>query len=102
VAHLKGLRFVIRTGGNVHVRSKEFKGRADQLITRRKMKRDLPSAVLRPCRPVRVRVVGTWAKKSKEPWILMTDLTDSALRIFALYALRFRIEEAFRDQKDWR
>ena len=59
VAHLKGLRFVIRTGGNVHVRS-------------------------------------------KEPWILMTDLTDPALRIFALYALRFRIEESFRDQKDWR
>jgi hypothetical protein len=102
VSHLKGFHFVIRTGGNVHIRSEQFVGRADELIRRRGMQRDLPNAILRPSRPVHVRVVGVWAKGCKEPWLLMTDLDFALEKIVALYAKRFRIEESFRDQKDWR
>jgi hypothetical protein len=101
ISHLQGLDFVIRTGGNVHVRSDEFSGRMDELIWRRGQKRDL-MAVLRPSRPVRVRLVGVWAAGTKEPWLLMTNLEVAASEVVSLYAKRFRIEEVFRDQKDWR
>ena len=74
----------------------------DKLISRRGVRTDLPDAVLRPSRPVEVRVVGYWAPEAKEPWLLMTDRSDSLARIMALYGQRFRIEESFRDQKSWR
>ena len=96
------LSFVIRTGGNVHVHSSEYTGRMDKLISRRGVRKDLPDAVLRPSRPVGVRVVGYWAPGAKEPWLLMTDRSDALARIMALYDQRFRIEESFRDQKSWR
>lgn len=72
--HLHGLDFVIRTGGNVHVRSATYNGCMQKLVTRRGQWRDLTSAVLRPSRPVTVRVVGYWAPRAKEPWLLMTNL----------------------------
>jgi len=102
VSHLKGFEFVIRTGGNVHVESSEYCGRMDGLIRRRGVERDITDAVLRPSRPVAVRVVGVWAAKCKEPWLLMTNMRVAARRVVALYAKRFQIEEMFRDQKDWR
>jgi hypothetical protein len=97
-----GFSFVIRTGGNVHVRSSQYNGRIDEWIRQRGQKRRIDAAILRPSRPVTVNVVGLWRKGSKEPWLLMTDLSDSVTRIAAMYAKRFRIEETFRDQKDWR
>jgi hypothetical protein len=102
VSHLKGFEFVIRTGGNVHVESSEYCGRMDGLIRRRGVERDIPDAVLRPSRPVTVRVVGVWAARCKEPWLLMTNMRAPARQVVALYAKRFQIEEMFRDQKDWR
>jgi Transposase DDE domain len=39
----------------------------------------------------------------KEPWCLVTSLTDDdAEEIVQLYSRRFDIEHTFRDQKDWR
>lgn len=102
IAHLRGLDFVIRTGGNTHVRSAEFVGRMDELVPRRGAKIDIADAVMRPSRPVSARLVGVWARGCKEPWVLMTNLEIPAHQVVALYAKRFRIEEAFRDQKDWR
>lgn len=104
VTHLRrlGFDFVIRTGGNVHVHHPQYRGRMDQMILRRGDRRDLAGAVLRPSRPVKVRVVGVWEKGFKEPWLLMTDLDGPVHRIVWLYSKRFEIEEAFRDQKDWR
>jgi hypothetical protein len=102
VKHLQGFDFVIRTGGNVHIRSEAFTGPADQLILRRGQKRDISTAVLRPSRPIRARIVGVWAKGAKEPWLLMTNVDADLRKVVALYAKRFRIEEVFRDQKDWR
>jgi hypothetical protein len=104
IGQLRRLRlaFVIRTGGNVHVRHPRYCGRMDQLIGRRGQRKDLPEAVLRPSRPVQVRVVGVWEKGFKEPWLLMTNLEAEVDHIVWLYSKRFQIEEAFRDQKDWR
>ena len=97
-----GFSFVIRTGGNVHVRSESYNGRIDEWLKRRGWKRKIQNAVLRPSRPVTVHIVGVWRKGCKEPWILMTDLDISINRLTSIYARRFQIEEAFRDQKNWR
>lgn len=104
VKHLNkcGLKFVIRTGGNVYVNHEQYQGRVDMLITRRGMRRDLRDATLRPSRPVTVRVVGMWARGQKEPWLLMTNLSIASKLVIAAYGKRFRIEEMFRDEKDYR
>jgi hypothetical protein len=101
VSHLKGFDFVIRTGGNVHIESSQYCGRMDGLIRRRRVERDINDAILRPSRPVTVRVVGVWQAPCKKPWLLMTNLQLSCRQVVAIYAKRFQIEEMFRDQKDW-
>lgn len=102
--HLRrlGLDFVIRTGGNVHVRHPRYSGRMDGLLLRPGTACDLADAVLRPSRPVAVRVVGVHQPQAKEAWLLMTSLPDPAAHIVKLYSRRFRIEEFFRDGKDVR
>ena len=104
VNHLKrcGLRFIIRTGGNVHVRHPQYEGRMDRVIQKRGERRDLTDALLRPSRPVRVRVVGGWERGQREPWLLMTDLDWAVKHVIAAYGKRFRIEETFRDEKNSR
>jgi len=99
---LKGFTFVIRTGGNVHVHSKEYNGPMQEMLSRRGMKRDIDNAMLRPSRPVHARIVAVWKSGTKEPWYLQTNLELPARHVVDLYAKRFRIEESFRDQKDWR
>jgi hypothetical protein len=102
VKHLRRLKlsFVIRTGGNVHVRHPSYSGRMDALVKRRGQTVDLEDATLRPSRPVTVRVVGLWESGQKEPWLLMTDIEECAAIVAAAYGRRFRIEETFRDEKD--
>lgn len=104
VEHLRrcGLSFVIRTGGNVSVRHSAYTGRLEGLLSRRGQTVDLPDASLHSERPTRVRVVGLWECKQKEPWLLMTDLEDDIATVAAAYGRRFRIEETFRDEKDTR
>jgi Transposase DDE domain len=46
--------------------------------------------------------VSCWDEKSKTPWLLVTDLPDSATVVAELYARRFRIEECIRDIKNAR
>jgi len=96
------LSFVIRRGGNVHIRHDAYNGRMDELISCRGQTRDLHKAILRPSRPVQVRILGKWGKGHKEPWYLQTDLNQSVEQVMAMYAKRFRIEETFRDEKDTR
>lgn len=99
---LKGFSFVIPTGGNVHVYSQQYNGPMEEMLWRRGMRRDIRDAMLRPSRPVHARIVAVWEAGPHEPWYLQTNLEISANRVVALYAKRFRIEESFRDQKDWR
>jgi hypothetical protein len=49
--------------------------------------------------PVRVRIIGVWAKGQKEPWWIATSLTVAPTRVAELYDRRMSIEEAFRDSK---
>lgn len=104
VKHLRrcGLSFVIRTGGSVSVRHSSYTGRLDGLLTKRGQTADLPDASIHSERPTRVRIVGLWERKQKEPWLLMTDLADGIAVVAAAYGRRFRIEETFRDEKDTR
>jgi len=97
-----GLSFVIRTGGNVKVTHRKYTGPMQKLITRRGQQRDLADAVLKPSRPVEVRVVGLWERGQKESWLLMTNLDDSVKDVAKFYGWRFRIEETFRDEKNHR
>lgn len=97
-----GLKYVVRTGGNVCIEHEQFCGPAEQLLRRRGGRVDLRDAILRPSRPVRTRVVGVWEPRQREPWLLMTNLSQPLEHIVAYYGKRFRIEEMFRDQKDWR
>jgi hypothetical protein len=98
-----GLDFVIRTGNNVHVRSSQYVGPIEGLVLHRGQVVDVPDAAMRTDRPVRVRVVGLWERKQREPWLLMTSLTkESVAELARMYGKRFRIEETFRDEKDAR
>lgn len=98
-----GLDFVIRTGNNVHVQSSQYEGPIEGLVLRRGQVTDIPDAALRSRHPVRVRVVGLWERKQKEPWLLMTSLEqESVAELARMYGKRFRIEETFRDEKDAR
>jgi hypothetical protein len=102
--HLRrlGLDFVIRTGGNVHVRHARYSGRMDGLLHQPGTACDFVGAILRPSRPVETRIVGVHQPQAKEPWLLATSLPDPAAHIAKLYSRRFRIEESFRDEKDVR
>ena len=115
-----GWDFVVRVRGHVHMKLDE-KGRwrgAESLwggATSRP--RSLRNCLLakRSAVPVRLVLVGQLRKKSaprvgrrkakriraaREPWVLATSLEEpSAKEVVALYKLRMRIEETFRDQK---
>jgi hypothetical protein len=60
---------------------------------------DLGRVPLRSDGAVEVRVVGYWARGSKEPWWLATNRTDAPSRILSLYDRRMTVEECFRDTK---
>lgn len=104
VKHLRrcGLSFVIRTGGKVRVRHPSYNGPLDELLQKHGDVADLSDATLHSETPTRVRVVGLWESRQKEPWLLMTDLEDGVAAVATAYARRFRIEETFRDEKDTR
>lgn len=64
--------------------------------------RDYGFVKLRMDGKVRVRVIGVWARESKEIWWLATNLKVSIAEIVGLYDRRMSIEEQFRDTKDVR
>jgi len=48
---------------------------------------------------VKVRLIGLWAKESKEIWWLAANLKLSLAEILGLYDRPMSIEEQFRDRK---
>jgi hypothetical protein len=60
---------------------------------------DLGAVDLRQDAAVRARVIGVWARESKDIWWLATNLKLSAQEIVALYDRRMSCEEQFRDSK---
>jgi hypothetical protein len=61
--------------------------------------RDFGWVKLRVDGKVKVRLIGVWAKQSKEIWWLATNLKSSVAEIVGLYDRRMSIEEQFRDCK---
>lgn len=54
---------------------------------------------LRPCRTD----VAIYRDRGRDPWLLATSLTDvTAEKVVGAYALRMRIEQTFRDAKNYR
>lgn len=101
LAALKNLRqqFVVRLQRDVLVEIDEQQILLKNLQLKRGEWRDLGWVKLRVDGKVRVRLIGVWAKESKEVWWLATNLKQSAAEIVGLYDRRMSIEEQFRDTK---
>ncbi len=99
-----GFSFVVRLKDDVTVWSKELGG----ATTLRKLQLTPESAVdlgwvkLHSSIKCPVRIVGVWAKDSKEPWWLATNLEVDASTVASYYDRRMAVEEQLRDQKGCR
>lgn len=98
---LKNLRqqFVVRLQRDVLVEIDERKVLLKSLQLNRGEWRDFGWVRLRVDGKVRVRLIGVWAKESKEIWWLATNLKLTVAEIVGLYDRRMSIEEQFRDTK---
>jgi hypothetical protein len=101
---LKNLRqqFVVRLQRDVLVEIDERKVLLKTLPLNRGEWRDFGWVRLRVDGAVKVRLIGVWAKESKEIWWLATNLKSSVAEIVGLYDRRMSIEEQFRDTKGMR
>lgn len=61
--------------------------------------RDFGFVRIRSDGKVKVRLIGVWAKRSKEIWWLATNLKAPVAEIVGLYDRRMSVEEQFRDTK---
>lgn len=97
------LDFVIRLQQDVYARAP---GIGTRLLSNMGLRPgrviDLKWVWLREDQAVRVRVIGVWNRKAREPWWLATSLTCSVERVVAYYDRRMTIEEQFRDTKGCR
>lgn len=99
---LSGQPFVLRLMGKVHVKAKGYAGLLGDYPLRPGQRVDLGVVELRQHRPVRVRVIGVWAPRQKEPWWLATSLTQQVKTVVQCYDRRMTVEEMFRDSKGTR
>jgi hypothetical protein len=96
----RGWDFVIRIRGNMTVTlSSGLQCRVDDFVPKNCAIRELPDALLTRAK-FSVSLVCTRDAGMKAPWCLATTLRGDGQRVIALYAKRFTIEAAFRDEKD--
>lgn len=93
---------MVRAPGAVAVRSQGCKQRLQTTPLRRGQTVWLRRVLYRDAEPVEVNVVLTWRHRTKEAWILVTDLAAPPHTIIACYGRRMQIEESFRDTKSVR
>ena len=91
--------FVVRLQRDVLVEIDNRKVLLKSLQINRGEYRDFGFVRLRVDGKVTVRLVGVWAKETKEVWWLATNLNLSVAEIVGLYDRRMSIEEQFRDTK---
>ncbi len=91
--------FVLRLVGKVHMKTKDYAGLLSDYPLRPGQWVDLGVVELRQHRPVRVRIIGAWASRAKEPWWLATSLTQRVKSVVQYYDRRMTVEEMFRDSK---
>lgn len=94
--------FLIRLAAKVQVVSGVYGGLLSEHPLRPGQMVDLETCLLGQRRPVRVRVVGVWARGQDQPWWLATTLHDAAKRVAEIYDRRMGVEACFRDSKGCR
>ncbi len=96
--------FVIRFRGVINVRSEDGEVRkAKDWLQLQGRARKLNNARVTDAEYPLPAVVAVKQKGMKDAWFLASSMGDaSATDVIKLYGRRFTIEEAFRDQKDWR
>jgi len=99
---LAGQPFVVRLMGKVRVTASGYAGLLSAYPLRPGQRVDLEVVELRQHSPVRVRVIGVWAPRQKEPWWLATSLNSPLKTIVQYYDRRMTVEEMFRDSKGTR
>lgn len=97
-----GLSFVIRVSGNAWIRHRTYQGQLCNYPLKIGQTVDLRNVSYRLDKPVMLRLVLTWQRGMKEPWLLATNLIESAANVIGRYGKRMRIEQLFRDMKSSR
>lgn len=99
----RNLDFVVRLQQDVYARVPEA---GPRLLSRMGLApgrvMDLKWVQLREDEAVRVRVIGVWSRKSREPWWLATSLNCSVEKVVSYYDRRMCVEEQLRDTKGCR
>ena len=91
--------FVVRLQRDVLVEFDGQKRLLGKLIIDKGEYRDFGLVNLRVDGKVKVRLIGVWARQTKEVWWLATNLKLSVAEIVGLYDRRMSVEEQFRDSK---
>jgi hypothetical protein len=102
------LDYLIRIPAKVHVKTGRWSGRLDGYPVKRGMCRGFAEVEYRSDRATRTNLIVRWKRglprKKDQPWYLATSLRPGHkgrnTAISDLYALRFDIEELFRDAKN--
>ena len=99
-------RYLIRIKSDVTIDHPRYRGLLHDYPVKKGMRRLLKGVRYRAKDPVTLNLVIRWKtdlpKKHDEPWFLMTDLEETAVRLTELYRRRMTIEELFRDEKNRR
>ena len=96
-----GWGFVQRVSQSVYVENETYcRALKDLPVPRQSGSLDWGEMTLTRENGLCVRLVTTWDKKAKEPWYLVTNLTNIPQKITRLYLRRMWIEEEYRDLKN--
>lgn len=98
----RGWHYVQRFPRHVIVEVEQYTGALYELPVRRGTNaKDFGCGAVGQERPRQARLVVRYARDAKEPWLLVTNLSDALpIHIVQLYQRRMWIEEMFRDWKN--
>lgn len=103
--HLK-FRYLIRIKSDVTIAHPSYRGLLHDYPVKKGMRRLLKAVRYRKNDPETLNLVIRWKTdlpaKHDEPWFLMTDLEETAVKLTDHYRQRMTIEELFRDEKNRR
>lgn len=96
-----GWHFVQRISGNLFVDAGEYKGPVSGMpIIRGAASKDWGKCYITQEHLFDARLVTIHESDAKEPWVIVTDLSDNTAEIIRLYKRRMWIEATFRDLKN--
>ena len=99
-------RYLIRIKSDVRIDHPSYRGLLHDYPVKKGIRRLLKGVRYRSTDPVTLNVVIRWKtglpKKHDEPWFLITNLEETAVKLTERYRKRMTIEELFRDEKNRR